>query len=64
MTVIPSNPSFHMGTQTLIFLLLEVMKGVHVKQHFHVYFDFLLNKKCKQEEFQFFFFFFPVRSQR
>lgn len=46
-----------MGTQTLIFLLLEVMKGVHVKQHFHVYFDFLLNKKCKQEEFQFFFFF-------
>lgn len=45
-----------MGTQTLIFLLLEVMKGVHVKQHFHVYFDFLLNKKCKQEEFQFFFF--------
>lgn len=47
-----------MGTQILIFLLLEVIKGEHVKQHFHVHFDFLLNKKCRQEELQFFFFFF------
>lgn len=45
MTVIPNNPSCHMGTQTLISPLLEVMKGEHLKQHFHVHFDFLLNKK-------------------